>query len=278
MNEERFDKEIFNYTKAFVPIIELMYDNDACIGITDKEKYIYVHQGENFKLGVSVGDPIVKGALPVLKSGKPLVHHVPLSYCKDIANSYIYPLFEDGELVGLIIIAVLMKEKTQIRESVSKLMESMSQISLDIKEATTGVQDLAEMNSSLVNRANYSTEKAKDTDEIVDIIKGISSQTNLLGLNASIEAARAGEYGKGFSVVAKEIRKLSVDSKESIEKIDNIIKEISDGIGSIDEGLKNINEVSQKQYKSLENISSSLDGVNIVIEELHKLTDKELDF
>ena len=128
------------------------------------------------------------------------------------------------------------------------------------------------MNTKLLQQTNNTTNKAKDTDQIVGIIQGISSQTNLLGLNASIEAARAGEYGKGFSVVAKEIRNLSNTSKQSINKIDTIIKEISNDIVSIDNGLDNINGVSQNQSAALEEISASLDTLNETISKLNTLS------
>ena len=68
--------------------------------------------------------------------------------------------------------------------------------------------------------------KTQEVEQIISVINSIASQTNLLSLNASIEAARAGEQGKGFSVVAGEIKKLAQVSKESINEIVDILKEI----------------------------------------------------
>ena len=65
--------------------------------------------------------------------------------------------------------------------------------------------------------------------------KRVSTQTNLLGLNAAIEAARAGEVGKGFTVVASEIRKLSTSTSESIKQIDTVLKNINQSITIIND-------------------------------------------
>ena len=161
--------------------------------------------------------------------------------------------------------------REQLKSLISNLTESLSQISGGIREVNTGVQDLAMMNNKVLQETIEANNKAKDTDQIVGIIQGVSTQTNLLGLNASIEAARAGEYGKGFSVVAKEIRKLSTSTKDSINKIDNIIKDISTSIQSINDNLDQTNAVSQNQSAALEQISASLDELNTTVSALKDL-------
>ena len=78
----------------------------------------------------------------------------------------------------------------------------------------------------IVDKIKITNESINKIEEMVKIIAAIASQTNLLSLNASIEAARAGEAGRGFGVVAEEIKKLAGQSRESAEKIENIVEEI----------------------------------------------------
>lgn len=135
------------------------------------------------------------------------------------------------------------------------------------------------------------TTKVQQVGGFVDTILSISSQTNLLALNASIEAARAGEAGRGFSVVAEEIRQLSEDTKVASNNITNIIQElntdtrlanesIETAVGSvtkqnelIQETQKKFDEVSQE----VELLSNNIDEVKECMEQTRKLSNSIYD-
>ena len=110
---------------------------------------------------------------------------------------------------------------------------------------------------------------------MLDVIKDISNNTNLLALNASIEAARAGEAGKSFSVVASEVKKLAQRSMESVSYISNTIEDINksirDTISAMDETMRSVkkgSDIASNTLKVFKNIIESVNTSNNVTEEI----------
>lgn len=143
-------------------------------------------------------------------------------------------------------------------EGVTKIGDSVSQIEqlyTTIEDASDGTKKLSEDSSNISG--------------VLDVIRGIAEQTNLLALNAAIEAARAGEQGRGFAVVADEVRNLAQKTQESTDSIQGMIESLQSGVNKvvnqIDDGFEKVSstvELSKETESSLEKILSIITTVS----------------
>ncbi|MBE9226531.1 CHASE3 domain-containing protein [Phormidium sp. LEGE 05292] len=115
-----------------------------------------------------------------------------------------------------------------------------------IEQTLTEMLDLKEKVNAIAEQILRLSEQTSQIRSISDVVSDLANQTNMLALNAAVEAVRAGEFGKGFSVVATEIRKLADQSKTSAGKITNLVNDVQHAINSTvmvtDEGRKKVDE------------------------------------
>lgn len=149
--------------------------------------------------------------------------------------------------------ATEINEKTNVIATVAHMtVDNVNEGRTSIQDAVKQMENIANTMKTIETTTNHMAKSSEEINKIVEIISAIASQTNLLALNAAIEAARAGEHGKGFAVVADEVRKLAEQSQGSA-------REISELIGSIQEKSQ---DAVQAMQEGVTNVKNGADAVN----------------
>jgi methyl-accepting chemotaxis protein len=139
-------------------------------------------------------------------------------------------------------------------QKIQYAVRQMDQIKLSVQESTQAVHQL--------------DTRSNQISQIIDVITSIAAQTNLLALNAAIESARAGEHGRGFSVVAGEIRKLAEQSGESAHRIVDMIKEMLSDTQDVITSMSIVNERVEKGLYAAEAAGTAFERI---VEEIEKV-------
>jgi len=264
---------ILDHFRTVLPLLSELMQEEVASCITDSEKCLAMYSTPNMPIFFKEGDLIPKDT-PLYKSiqtKKIVAAVVPKEVFGGTPFLGIsYPILDPkGEIIGAVGIAKSLDKQYKLEEISEDLFSSLSQTSEAIDDIATGSQKLANVIGNINAATNKANEKISATDLMINSIKKIAQQSNLLALNGSIESSRAGEQGKGFSIVAKEMRKLAQISNESAKEVSQIITEIKKLVYSIISEINDANIVAESHSAATEEINATINELTEVSKELY---------
>ncbi|SDE04226.1 methyl-accepting chemotaxis protein [Sporomusa acidovorans] len=263
--------KLVNAFDSFAPVLADLLPEGGVLYVADKEKIIKRQASKKFDIPeMQVNTPLPNESIAIQsqKQKKLIAQEMDASFYGLPTMVTASPLIvESGEIVGSFGLTLPRHLANDLKGIASSLDQGLSGVSASVQQITAATNDVSGSQSHLHEEIQRVKEHLENINKVMGFIKEIADETKMLGLNAAIEAARVGEAGRGFGVVAEEIRKLSEESKKTVSQIRDLT-------GQIDKSVTETSSASESTLAVVEETSAAIQEVNATIEELTSIAGK----
>lgn len=259
------NEDILEAFRLVLPYLNRIVREDMAVGLTDLTQYLAYHRAREFELDLPAGKPIqsIPTIQECIRTGRDTYDDIPPEVYGRTIKTIFTPIFGvNREIIGTLSSGIDLNHSMELVENVEELAIATKEAAENVHQIARSAGELASSGQQAVTLAQDLAERNKHTAEILDFIKNIAAQTNLLGLNAAIEAARAGEHGRGFAVVAEEVRKLAEQSHEAVKRIQSTLLEMNQAVVGLSKSIEETGNISRDQAATTQDISSVLERIN----------------
>lgn len=232
-------------------IIQSCFPEDACIILADTEKIIGYSAGQQIDLKLTIGAGVenFKGTVTykALTTGKKFREERGAEMFGVAYISTATPIIDNGKVVGVLSTVASNQKLDTLRTAAVELTSVTEELSLTSEELTKVSDYTAKYLQELSEESQMINDEIIFIEQFLAIIKSTAVKSQILGLNASIESARAGDHGKGFMIVANEIKKMADSSKTSVEKIEPQLKTMMTAIEKMTTTIGEISAQTEEQ-------------------------------
>lgn len=259
------------------PLLREVIGDEYVITVSDTEKFIYYSPGTELNHNIKPGDPIKPGSMThrCLEAGRRLVTTADSKlYGVPYIGTITCVRDESNNIVGTLGLSLPTTNIEKLNSMAEKMASSIGQIMNYATNLSAAAEELASTVQNINSNTQQMLKDVNNTDGILQLINDVSSQTHLLGLNAAIEAARAGDQGRGFNVVAEEIRKLASRTNTSVKDIKEIIAVIKSHIEALAVQISEIAAVTEEQAATSMSVMNSIQDIEGVADALKDLASR----
>lgn len=255
-----------------IPVFQLTYPEDANIILTDLEKVIFSLPGKKFDLKVPVGKTIDELKSTVMYKAfharKPMQEERDTSTFGVSYISTVTPIFDGEKLIGTLSAVVTNHKYDLLRSDAGDLAAMVEQMVAITDEVSGTSKEVAEHIQQVATTMERIAGEINNINAVISYVQEIAFKSNLLGLNAAIEAVRAGEHGRGFTVVAEEIRKMAQHSKMSAKEIKQTLMNVEQSVTGINDNIQHISADTEEHLANVEELRSAFNHIAMMADRL----------